>query len=302
MIFKQTLSRAARASLARSLIAGLCALVAFTACEPSRGVQIAQELDEPHFRRGQQLERSNRNQEALEAFMKVIDKRGSDPGAPESHLEAGQIYLNHIKDPYSAIYHFKRYLEFRPNSAQAPQVRQLIETAQKDIARGLPGDPFGARTEKDDLLQAMDKLKKENDSLRAELARIGRTPAGPAIAAQNPPRGNPASSGRAPVTNYDAGPQPSPADLGSIAATEPVDTPPVPVPNPPPNARPAAPTRPNGNAASGRTYTVQKGEGLYAIATKVYGKGNRWHEILEANRDQLATERDLKPGMILKIP
>ena len=52
----------------------------------------------------------------MTAFLKVIDKRGED--APESHLEVGLLYLQHINDPLSAIYHFRKFLALRPNSQQ----------------------------------------------------------------------------------------------------------------------------------------------------------------------------------------
>jgi len=78
------------------------------------------------------MERSGQNQIALEAFLKVIEKRGDD--APESHLEAGLIYLNHIKDPIAAIYHFRKYIEIKPNSARGQQVE--AKAFGHEVARG----------------------------------------------------------------------------------------------------------------------------------------------------------------------
>lgn len=49
-------------------------------------------------------------------------------------------------------------------------------------------------------------------------------------------------------------------------------------------------------------YTVQTGDTLSKISTKVYGTAARWKTIYEANRDQLKTPHDLKLGQILKIP
>jgi nucleoid-associated protein YgaU len=47
---------------------------------------------------------------------------------------------------------------------------------------------------------------------------------------------------------------------------------------------------------------VQEGDSLWRIAKKVYGAGHRWNEIWEANRDVLASEDDVTPGMTLVIP
>ena len=135
----------------------MCVALFVVACDTNRGLQITAEVDEPHFRRGMQMARSGQNQVALEAFLKVIEKRRSD--APESHLEAGQIYLNHIEDPIAAIYHFRKYLEARPNSPQAAQVRQLIKTSMREFARMLPGEPYEASIDKIELLEKLEALK-----------------------------------------------------------------------------------------------------------------------------------------------
>ena len=52
------------------------------------------------------------------------------------------------------------------------------------------------------------------------------------------------------------------------------------------------------------TYAVQKGESLWSIAAKpeIYGKATRWRRIFDANRDQLKSPDQVKPGMTLKIP
>lgn len=57
-------------------------------------------------------------------------------------------------------------------------------------------------------------------------------------------------------------------------------------------------------ASAGSTeYVVQKGDTLWVIAKKVYGKGSQWHRIYDANRDRLASpEANLKLGMKLAIP
>jgi nucleoid-associated protein YgaU len=51
-----------------------------------------------------------------------------------------------------------------------------------------------------------------------------------------------------------------------------------------------------------RTYTVVAGDSLSKIAKKLYGDGNKWKRIFEANRDTIKNPDLIHPGQILKIP
>ena len=55
-------------------------------------------------------------------------------------------------------------------------------------------------------------------------------------------------------------------------------------------------------AARARVYHVEPGDNLMRIATKVYGDGKRWKDILNANRPALQKADDLRMGQTLKIP
>jgi nucleoid-associated protein YgaU len=74
---------------------------------------------------------------------------------------------------------------------------------------------------------------------------------------------------------------------------------------------PTAPKADFGNVEAGvettapaapQTYTVNKGDTLSKIAKEFYGSANRWHEIYDANRDQISNPDLIKPGQVLKIP
>lgn len=61
----------------------------------------------------------------------------------------------------------------------------------------------------------------------------------------------------------------------------------------------------SGAPASGTaqsTYTVKPGDTLSKIAKELLGSANAYHEIFEANRDQLSDPNVIKPGQVLKIP
>jgi nucleoid-associated protein YgaU len=51
-----------------------------------------------------------------------------------------------------------------------------------------------------------------------------------------------------------------------------------------------------------RTYTVQEGDNLSAIAERFYGSQAEWSRIYEANRDQIENPDLIHPGQTLRIP
>ncbi len=160
--------------------------------------------------------------------------------APESHLELGLIYLSHLEDPLSAIYHFRAYLDFLPYSEAAPMVRQLIHTATKHFIAKLPGATAG-QTANDSAALAM-RLEHENRNERlSHLERVSF-----------------------PV--HASAPEPAPRPLG------------------------------------GKTYTVQAGDTLSTISTKIYGTSAKWKAILNANEVRISNPRNLKIGQELLLP
>jgi tetratricopeptide (TPR) repeat protein len=261
-------------------------LLAAAGCDRPESLPFAAETDEPNFRRGQQLVKTGREQEALAAYLKVIEKRGED--APESHLEAGLIYQQHIKDPLAAIYYFRKYLELKPNSPQSELVRQRIDAATRDFARTLPAQPFESTMEKADLTELVDKLQRENNQLKEELAAARAAP---------PAGGAPSAAGETPAARDDNVPA-APAEVEPAVIT--IRTHPA---SPANRGAAAAGSRPPAGAvAAGRRHTVGPGDTLMKIAQHYYGSRSRWRDIFNANRDVMKSESSLKPGMELKIP
>ncbi|HEY0944807.1 MAG TPA: LysM domain-containing protein [Opitutaceae bacterium] len=281
----------------------LCALIALllaAGCERPDGVGLTAEIDEANYRRGKDLLRQGRNQEALGSFLKVIEKRGD--GAPESHLEVGLLYQSPIfKDPIAAIYHFRKYCELKPNSPQTDLVRQRIDAAMREFGRTLPAQPLENQLLRNDQLDVIESLRRENAELKNELA-VAR-----ANVATNTARGTIAQLGPA----------------AEAPAEEPARRPPYPgmdLPSPitrvppEPETGPALvqpPTRPATTpttvpSAPGRRHVVAAKESLYSIARKYYGTPTnaKIDEIVAANRAALPDGRNtaLRVGMELRIP
>jgi tetratricopeptide (TPR) repeat protein len=278
----------------------LCAAavaLALGGCTDDSRQSYATETDEPYYRQAEQMKRANRQQEALSAYLKVIEKRGDD--APESHLEAGLVYLHHIRDPIAAIYHFRKYLSLRPNSAQAPLVKQRIDAAIRDFARTLPAQPVENQLQRVDLIAAMDKLKLENDLLKQQLAEFqaGRAPteAGGAPAARDPGETRGAANSNLSLSIENV---PTVRTRPNSGAARP-ETPRPNVAAANPRNQPTTAPQP---AAGARRHTVRPGDTLSSLSQRYYGNRTRWRDIYQANRSQMRTESDLKVGMELVIP
>jgi phage tail protein X len=284
----------------RSFILGALALLALTLTPGCGGdnLSLSSEMDDSSYRDGQQLERQGRWDEALAAYLRVVDRRGD--AAPESNLAAGLIYLNHTQNPIFAIYHFSKYLELEPNSKKAVMVRGMIDSAKREFARTLPGQPLESVTEHMGLEDQVARLQRENDDLKTENAALRAGVSVPithstsidlaAIPTEK-------SIEEAPVAV-------APPDAASAISLAPESggSPPSAISDAPEEAPPAREAKPAASA-TGHRHTVAKGDTLFSLALKYYGNRSRWRDIYAANRGILSSENSpLKIGMELKIP
>jgi len=220
------------------------------------------ETENANFRQAMTYQQQGDTRRALECYLKVIDARAE---APESHLEAGRLYLE-LKDPLPAIYHFKQSVRLKNKPEQrATAVAQLVRTAEKLYLQQIPGQPF----EPDGTpisINASDRisqLQAENNRLKRELEDLYRK----------------GRSGDAPATTGGT-------TFGGFAST---------------GSGPASP--PVANLPTGaRSYTVVAGDNLYSISRKMYGTANRAMDIQKANSAALGGGIALKVGMTLVIP
>lgn len=248
--------------------------------------ELIAETNEPSYEEGRRLLRQGKEQAALAAFSRVIASRSD--GAPESHLEVGLLYEEEIKDPISAIYHFRKYLELKPNSPQSDLVRQQIDNSIKSFARTLPAQPLENQILRNDLLDVVEKLKKENNRLKDEVASL---------------RGNAALAGlsRGSVADLTSGAS-SPATTSTRHS--PITSVPISDEDDRPVARPTRPESvPERPAANRRIHSVVKGDTLYGLARRYYNSSARVKDIVAANRGSLNSANDpLQIGMQLVIP
>jgi tetratricopeptide (TPR) repeat protein len=284
------------------------------------------EVDDPDYRRGKELLRMGREQEALATFLKLIDQRGG--AGAESHLEVAILYHKHIKDPIAAIYHYRRYRELKPNTDQARLVLQSIEACVRDFARTLPAQPLDNQVERTDLMDAVDRLQRENLQLKEQLvgaraavldgARLSGNAGGSAAGAGQGGANDGGFSLAGPGETaqgggYAAGPVEDFGVAGGGEYSAPVGVvpvemaPPAPVPAPrpvlnTPSVSVAAPAPTVAQNATIRKHVVSKGDTLQSISLRYYGTRSRFREIYAANRNVMPNEGTLSIGMELRIP
>lgn len=268
----------------RLLALTLLALGLLAGCSPE-GASPLDEEEEPQYRRGQAMLRQGREDEALKAFLNVIDKRRD---APESHFQAAELYLGHIEDPVEAIHHYRRYLEVRPSSARAGIAEQRIETAMKHFARELPAEIFRSDLDRLDLNDLVEKQRSEINGLKEDLAtaREDASRLRNEVAAL---RGKLEAMAQV-IQGSALDPELSRRILNAEGRE--TRTP----------AAWVAPDTGSGGNESERQYEVVPGDTLSSISRKLYGESGRWMDIYQANRDQLSSPRDLRVGQILRIP
>lgn len=208
------------------------------------------------FQKGRSYLKVGKNSEALDEFLSITRRMVR---CPKSHLEVGRLYLTikDRKDPIASIYHLRRYLFLEPSSREAPKVKQLIVTAEREIIRKLPGKPY------EGYLTGL-ALQEENLQLKREVADL-KARLGLPLSESFKPEESPEAQRKMQVA------------------------PPVVTRSPPP---PKAP----------RTYTVQKGDSLYAISRKFYGDSSHIDRIYQANRSIMRSKDNLQVGQTLKIP
>lgn len=271
-------------------------------CSDRERGPVPAETEDPYYVQGKQLQKQGRNAEALNAFLKVIDRRGENP-SPESHLEAGLICLYQTKDFPAAYYHLRRYYRAQPNSKEAPLVLGKIEEAKREFARTLPGRPMEDQSVRMAMDEEVGKLRRENDELRAEIAVLR---GGGAIPVQRTPRliALPPEM----LTTAPARPPPVAAviDPAQASVSPQPEFEPAPVVqriSPPvsPSPRPGGvPPAPKSAAKAGRTHTVAPKETLYGISRRY---NVTVEAIVSANPATLPrATAPLKVGSVLRIP
>ena len=273
----QTVACTLRRPLGIVVAAGLMLLVA---CEHSGSVSDADAEQEVNYQRARRLCEQQDFPGAAEFYNKALLVH---PEFANAHMELGLLYENRLADPISAIYHYRRFLELRPDSEKKQLVEDFIERAKLSLAAKLPQSPIVDASELTRLESEKTALLQENAALRTRVAELEKVGSATQVVATE----------LTPVAVASA-PPPSPA-----ATTAPAVAPGI--------VMAAAPIMPTSEASTMesprvRTYIVQRGDTLQSLALRYYGSRAAWGKIFQANRSGLPSKDQLKVGQQLVIP
>ena len=96
---------------------------------------------------------------AINLYESALD--GSAASA-EIHYKLALLYDDKMKDPLSALHHFKRYLTIAPGGSRAAEVKDFMKRGELAMVTSMSGDAIVTRGE-------AARLKNENLNLRKEL-------------------------------------------------------------------------------------------------------------------------------------
>jgi tetratricopeptide (TPR) repeat protein len=100
---------------------------------------------------------------AINLYESALD--GSAASA-EIHYKLALLYDDKMKDPLSALHHYKRYLTVAPGGSRASDVKEFMKRGELALVTSLSGDAVVTRGE-------ATRLKNENLNLRKQLQERG---------------------------------------------------------------------------------------------------------------------------------
>ena len=152
----------------RATFCGLvvAALLAVTGCTPP-GSGSADEQKDPYYLSGKRRVNSLDFNGALEDFEKALE---ANPRNGSAHLELAILNEQRTKDYSAAIFHFERYLKYKPDASNAELVRQRIITCKQELARTVSLGPVNSMVQRD--LEQLEKTTKENAALKQQIEQL----------------------------------------------------------------------------------------------------------------------------------
>jgi tetratricopeptide (TPR) repeat protein len=95
-----------------------------------------------------------------------------NPEAARAHLDLALLMHDHKRDPIGAIYHYRRYLELRPDTEKRRMIESRVRLATQAFSATASEAEREAIRQADNLARENAELKTELSAARKELARL----------------------------------------------------------------------------------------------------------------------------------
>lgn len=128
----------------------------------------------PYAAKAKELVQQRDFRGAAELYRKALRV---NPDLATAHLELGLLCDDKLGDPISAIYHYRQFLELRPDSAKRPLVEDFMERAKLNLMASLPQSPVVEPGELSRLKTEKAALLQENAALQQRVAELERSAA-----------------------------------------------------------------------------------------------------------------------------
>ncbi len=271
--------------------AALAACIVLTACSDYVGKEATHPLY-AKYETSKSAKSYREAAESLEEFLSIC------PKSPKAHYDVAKLYKENLENYPAAIYHLTKYLELSGETLSKQDqadIRGYIQTCERmmfDSYRNRNDikladevqpsvDPAKLAAKDNEIAALREKIQKyidnekvilaQNQELRDRLARASSTTT---ATTTKPAQSGSSASSASTATATRGVPSSTTGTPGTTIASE------------------------NGV----RYYYVAKGDGLQAIAQKMYGKASMWKIIQDANKETLGERGILKIGQKLVIP
>ena len=275
-------------------VAAAVACLAFTACSD----YVGKESTHPLYAKAMSAKSAKSYRESaenLEEFLTIC------PKSPKAHYDVALIYKENLENYPAAIYHLLKYLELSGETLSKEDqaiIRGYIQNCERRMF-----DAYRVRNDiklADDIPQAdpakLAAKNSENEALREKLRKYIENEK--IILAQNRELNSRLDRANAAIKQLQGASGSSSASAATSAASATTAT--------RTGVIPSSTTGTPGTTIAGengiRYYYVAKGDGLQAIAQKMYGKASMWKIIQDANKEALGDRGILKIGQKLVIP
>ena len=144
-------------------IVPICLVILFGGC--SRGVAWLDKRDQelPLVQKAASRASEGDIDSAIRLYQKALEQ---SPDAARAHLDLAFLLDEHRKDYVDAIYHFRRYLELRPDAEKKSLVEERVRMAEQHFAAEILGPSR--------LADKATVLERENAVLKSQLATLSQ--------------------------------------------------------------------------------------------------------------------------------